>query len=237
MPFSFKQFHVDDRQCGMPVSTDAVLLGAWAQLPDAGHIVDIGTGSGILALMCAQRTQATITALELDPAAAQQAEQNFAASRWADRLEVIPQAVQEWWPSNAVDAIICNPPYFTSGERTLKCDRRALARHHDGLSHTELLAALARLLSPQGCASLILPVAEATRLTDELARHGLHLHRYCSVQTTANKPAQRALLAIARQPGACVQDTMLIRQSDGQYSEAFSRLTENFYLHIGSQRR
>ncbi len=115
--FSFKKFTINDHGCGMPISTDGVLLGAWATLPQQGHIVDIGTGSGLLALMAAQRTQATtITAIELDSTAATAATANFESSPWQPRLVCIEDDITNWYqriPPASINGIICNPPTLT----------------------------------------------------------------------------------------------------------------------------
>ncbi len=234
MPFTFKQFHVDDRACGMPVSTDGVVLGAWAALPGAGRVLDLGTGSGLLALMCAQRSGAGITAVELDDAAAQQALGNFRASPWPDRLTLVQADIRQWQTSEPFDAIICNPPYFTSGERSQRSDARAQARHVDTLSHTELLSALVRLLHPRGCASLILPVVEAAQLVEQATDFGLHLQRRCSLFSRAGKPAQRWLLQLGRQAADLQLEDLTIHGQDGGYSAAFRALTQDFYLKMGS---
>lgn len=113
MPFSFKQFHIDDSQCGMPVSTDGVLLGAWAPLIAADTVLDIGAGSGLLSLMVAQRSQAKITAIELDHGAAIDCQYNFNQSPWTKRLTLIPCSIQQYCASTVTprfDHIICNPP-------------------------------------------------------------------------------------------------------------------------------
>ncbi|MBY5921670.1 tRNA1(Val) (adenine(37)-N6)-methyltransferase [Ferrimonas balearica] len=234
MPFTFKQFHVDDRGCGMPVSTDGVVLGAWARLPDTGRVLDLGTGSGLLALMCAQRSAAHITAVELDEAAARQAQDNFEASPWPERLALVQADIRQWQVAVPFDAIICNPPYFTSGERSQRSDARALARHVDTLSHSALLNALARLLHPEGCASLILPVVEAAQLIEQATDFGLHLQRRCALSSRAGKPAQRWLLQFGAQTAEVQQEDLMIHGQDGGYSEAFCALTQDFYLKMGS---
>ncbi|MBY6186502.1 tRNA1(Val) (adenine(37)-N6)-methyltransferase [Marinobacter hydrocarbonoclasticus] len=234
MPFTFKQFHVDDRDCGMPVSTDGVILGSWAALPESGQVLDLGTGSGLLALMCAQRSGASITAVELDPAACRQARANFAASPWADRMTLVETDVRDWSSPVRYDAIICNPPYFNSGERSQRGNNRAQARHTDTLSHADLLTALARLLHPKGCASLILPTAEAEQLISEAPAFGLFLKRQCALSSRTGKPNQRWLLAFGTQPGEVMKEELVIHNQEGGYSSAFCALTQDFYLKMGS---
>ncbi|MGF1738201.1 tRNA1(Val) (adenine(37)-N6)-methyltransferase [Photobacterium satsumensis] len=232
--FTFKQFHVNDHGCGMPVSTDGVLLGAWAALPRTGPILDIGTGSGLLALMAAQRTTGQdnpITAIEIDSGAAVAAQRNFTDSPWAERISMAHQTVQAWacqQPSGSVDAIVCNPPYFNHGEQA-DCQARAAARHTDTLPHHELLAAIRQLLSPAGSASLILPVYEGEQLIKAARAHQLYCQRLCTVKTTERKDPSRLLIALGLSPSPCQTEQLVIHQ-DGQYSEGFIALTRAFYL-------
>ncbi|MBY5948693.1 tRNA1(Val) (adenine(37)-N6)-methyltransferase [Photobacterium rosenbergii] len=232
--FTFKQFHVNDHGCGMPVSTDGVMLGAWAALPASGQILDIGTGSGLLALMSAQRTAGNgnpITAIEIDSGAAAAAQKNFTDSPWPSRIELAHQSVQGWasqQPAGSVAAVVCNPPYFNHGEQA-DCQSRATARHTDTLSHHDLLAAISHLLAPTGTASLILPVYEGEQLIESARAHQLYCQRACAVKTTEHKAPARLLIALTASPSEQQNEQLVIHQSGG-YSEAFIALTKAFYL-------
>ncbi|MCM0147819.1 50S ribosomal protein L11 methyltransferase [Photobacterium galatheae] len=245
--FTFKQFHVDDHGCGMPVSTDGVLLGAWASLPHpeatpgTNALLDIGCGSGLLALMAAQRIAAQysqgsspqILAVDIDPTAVTAARQNFILSPWHDRLQAEQQDIRSWattQPAGAFHTILCNPPYFNSGEQA-NCQRRATARHTNTLSHQVLLSGLTHLLAADGCASLILPLTEGEALLAMLTDHQLYCRRLCQVRSTATKPVSRLLIELMHQPGHCEQTTLTIHQ-DGQYSPEFITLTRAFYLKL-----
>ncbi|BDM63524.1 tRNA1(Val) (adenine(37)-N6)-methyltransferase [Shewanella sp. NFH-SH190041] len=235
MAFTFKQFHIEDFGCGMPVSTDGVILGAWAPLTDAGTILDIGAGSGLLSLMAAQRSQAHISAIEIDDTAAKACQANFAASPWAARLQLHHQAIQQFvLPHNALaDHIICNPPYFETGPKSVKTGR-AMARHTDTLGFTELLEAISRLLSNKGQASLILPTQSLSAFRSALTTQpNLHLIRRCELISVQGKAANRVLLLLGRQPiPECQTEQLVIRERNNQYSEQMISLTRDFYLNL-----
>ncbi len=146
--FTFKQFHVAHDRCAMKVGTDGILLGAWAPVTNARRILDIGSGSGLIALMLAQRSPADcrIDAVELDSNAARQARENAAASPWHERVTVIESAIQTYQAA-PYDLIVSNPPYFVAGQ-SFRDPARALARHTGGLDSRDLLAACDRLLAP-----------------------------------------------------------------------------------------
>ncbi|MEC6797486.1 methyltransferase [Photobacterium sp. S4TG1] len=230
--FNFKQFTINDHGCGMPISTDGVLLGAWAALPQQGHIVDIGTGSGLLALMAAQRTQmTTITAIELDSSAATAATANFAASPWSSRLQCIENNIVHWCQHispASIDSIICNPPYFNAGQQAQQ-QHRATARHTDSFSHQQLLETLRYLLTANGNASIILPTYEGQQLLNQASAYGLYCQRRCDIRTTAHKPLMRTLIELTKNCVITEQQQLCIH-TDNTYSSDFIRLTKDFYL-------
>ncbi len=155
--FQFRQFHVGHDQCAMKVGTDGVLLGAWANAPAAGRILDVGTGSGIIALMLAQRYPiAFVSAVEIDANAARQAAENVRRSPWPDRIRVFNESFAKFCqrPENGAGrfhGIICNPPFFQAGTRSRDLSRRR-ARHDDQLSIDELMIGAARVLDEAGAA-------------------------------------------------------------------------------------
>ncbi|MGS0824521.1 tRNA1(Val) (adenine(37)-N6)-methyltransferase [Shewanella sp. 0m-8] len=246
MPFTFKQFHIDDNRCGMPVSTDGVLLGAWAPLSQAQTILDIGAGSGLLSLMAAQRSQAKITAIELDDQAALDCQHNFNASAWSDRLELICCDIQAYCQnghSKQFEHIICNPPYFANGPQSSNASR-ATARHTDSLSFEALLAAIKQLLAPEGQASLILPTESVSLLEAILATHNLRLCHKLLAASVEGKAPNRQILVLTHDLTAkniidcdtdiqtASQQQLYIREKNGQYSKAFSQLSQDFYLKL-----
>lgn len=239
--FRCKQFYVDHGACAMKVGTDALLLGAWTQVPAQGALLDIGTGSGILSLMLAQRCpQNLIDAIELDASAAAVATQNFAASPFAARLRLIKGDILTYpasadYPSERrYRLIISNPPFFVGSLKSADALRQQ-ARHTDSLPFADLLQVVAQLLTADGQFSLVLPCAEASVLLELAFASGWQLERHCLVQTVPEKPPMRRLLtlSLAVVGAAKLQpepERILIRDQQGQYSPAYRQLLRDFYL-------
>ena len=236
--FTFKQFHIDHSLCAMKVGTDGTLLGAWASLKaEAKRILDIGTGSGLIAIMVAQRHgSAQITAIDIDPDCVKQASENAMASPWGERIEVIHSAVQEFTQSaetESYDIIISNPPYFV--DSMLSPDRqRSTARHTSTLSFNELVDSVLRLLSKDGTFALILPTAESERLLS-VARGRLFVKRRTEVWSTPTSGARRILMELQKEPPATppVSEKLIIEEGGRHiYSEEYKALTADFYLNF-----
>lgn len=228
--FEFKRFAIDDRGCGMKIGTDSVLLGAWADLSGARSILDLGCGSGVLALMAAQRApEARITGVEIDADACLCARANADASPWGIRIEIAQADANEFEPSAAFDMIISNPPYFTNGEKAPDA-QRAQARHAEGLSPTAVLQLASRWLSPDGQVALVAPAECRSDLIYSAEMLRLKLRRECMVATVEGKQPTRGLWQFARIDGACDASTLAIRTADGAFTAEYTTLTKDFYL-------
>lgn len=230
--FTFKQFHINAFQCGMPVSTDAVLLGAWANITDVASILDIGCGTGILALMCAQRNQqALISAIEIEENAYQAAIHNINKSPWTERITVHHQAIADVaLGSQQFAAIICNPPYFNSGELSQSA-QRAVARHTNQLTHADLLSYCRVLLKEASCASFILPLQEGLAFLKLASQYNFQVSRLTQVKTTVNKSVSRLLIELTNiSTPVTSEDNELIIHNGEQNSDQFINLTKDFYL-------
>lgn len=220
--FRFKQFTVRQSLCAMKVGTDGTLLGAWAR--GGRSILDIGTGTGLIALMMAQRfTEAHITAIDIDGKAVEQARQNVAESPFAamiciDKCDVNTMAVE-----GAFDSIVCNPPFFVD---SLTCpdERRTMARHADTLSYRQLMECAHRLMADDGELSVIIPFDCRRRLEAEAALAGLFLVRTCSVKTTPAKQPRRFLLAFKKHTVPLEQSELVIG------ADAYREMTKDFFL-------
>lgn len=227
--FKFKQFEINGGQCGMPVSTDGVLLGAWIDLKNVTRVLDIGTGTGLLALMCAQRQlNAEVLAIDIDEHAAATARLNAEHSPWTTRIRIERADILTFSFTDSFDAIICNPPYFNSGEQSLT-QQRATARHTDSLSHEALLDRCQTLLQEQGRASFILPIAEGQAFIALAQKLNFHCTRLCEVKPTEAKTENRLLIELRKQYIECQHQQLTIRDKL-EYSEDFIALTKDFYL-------
>lgn len=229
--FTFKQFHIEIGECGMPVSTDGVLLGAWANITNSLSIIDIGCGTGLLSLMCAQREALShIDAVELMPAAAKIAQENISRSPWYGRIQLFHQDILSYLPEKKYDAIICNPPYFNNGEQSKKGER-SFARHTDSLSFGDLLSQSKKLLSSKGRASFILPLFEGTKFIEIAKSDGFNLTKLTKVKTTEKKEVSRLLIELSLFPYNFQENTLIIHSKSG-YSDTFIELTRGFYLNM-----
>ena len=232
--FSFKQFTVHQDRCAMKVGTDGTLLGAWAKGGD--RILDVGTGTGLIALMLAQRfPQAMVDAIDIDSDACLQAHENVVASPFADRVNVhhcrlqdfTPVIPKEKWTDNEsslyYDAIVVNPPYF---EQSLKAPdvQRSMARHTDSLSYRDLMNGVVRLLDTDGEFSVVIPFDCRSSLETEAIMAGLYPSRVCAVKTTPRKTARRYLLAFRKHPEEIETSELLMN------SDAYHDLVKDFYL-------
>lgn len=229
--FTFKQFEINHEGCAMKVGTDGVLLGAWCACHSARRIADIGTGTGLIALMCAQRNgTSSIDAIEIDHSASECARENIARSTWSDRIRVIEIAIQDYTCEERYDLLVSNPPYFSE---TLQSPdpSRAVARHNCSLPHRDLIAAAKRLLTDEGRLALILPADEARRFAMQAVAAGLHLRRRCDVTTKRGAEPKRTMSEWSLTACESEHELLTLAANDGSRSEDYRRLTEEFYLH------
>ena len=229
--FYFKQFQINHDRCAMKVGTDGVLLGAWCPMHDANTILDIGTGSGLIALMLAQRTDESviIDAVESDHESYVQCCDNFELSPWRNRLRVFHTRIQDFRPDNKYDLIVCNPPYFTTGQQSPNL-RRGAARHSIGLTPQDLIISMKSLLNPSGKLALILPYVEGTSFIAEMAKHSFFCKTIVQVKVRKNLPTERVLLTFGRESMLRQRDTLILFESDGIRSHAYHALVNSFYL-------
>lgn len=234
MSFQFKQFSINDSQCAMKIGTDGCLLGAWADVDGSASILDIGTGSGVIALMLAQRSEALITAVEIDKDTYRQAAENFANSPWRKRLTVVHSSIQEYVKAyeQKYELIVCCPPYFINSLKTNDKKRR-LARHTDSLSFEELLSGSLRLLSPGGKFSTILPSDIVKHFCELALIEGYYITKVTNVESKAGAKPNRKLLQLERTRKSCINSTIAILNKEGKsYTPEYKELTKEFYINF-----
>ncbi|MCQ2345203.1 MAG: methyltransferase [Paludibacteraceae bacterium] len=240
--FRFKQFEVYHDRCAMKVGTDGVLLGAWAEPALAFtdkkiRILDVGTGSGLIALMLCQRYhKSRIDAIDIDSEAVAQAAENFSRSPWAERLNASCRSLQSLCTErervheeNGYDMIVSNPPYFRNSLKNPDKSKEQ-ARHTDSLSYEELICCSEALLTDNGILALILP-AEAEEDIMEIARNkDLYPIRLTHVFPKPGKEKKRILAAFSREKRSYIPNDLYIESSESPRSEAYQELTKDFYL-------
>jgi tRNA1Val (adenine37-N6)-methyltransferase len=269
-PFQFKQFKVVQNKCAMKVNTDGVLLGAWQQPDNARHILDIGTGTGVIALMMAQKNPtAQIHAIDIDADAYLQAKENFEQSPWGNRLTPFHTSLQDFSrdamhrvfvaepqtmqgdamhrvfvaepqtmqgdathrvsTATKYDLIICNPPYFIDDQKT-ESHRKNIAKHSVALNYADLLSGLARLLTVNGKALLVLPAFNFPLFETEAAPYKLFVSQATEVIAVSGKAPYLMLLQIERNARAFTKSSITIQDSDGNFTRQYKALTRDFYL-------
>lgn len=232
--FKFKQFTIYHDKCAMKVGTDAVLLGSWTNTSGCKNILDVGTGTGIIALMLAQRSLAQIDAIDIDADACKQAKENITSSPFNGRIEVTLSAFEGFAADNRkrYDLIVSNPPYFVD---SLKCpdDKRTLARHTDTLLLADLIRESKKLLSPNGQIALVLPYERRNELNRIIKDNHLSISRETDVIPCPDAPPKRLLVELsASYMSTPNPETLVIEEARHQYTPAYITLTRDFYLNM-----
>lgn len=227
--FAFKRFVIRQEKCAMKVGTDGVLLGAWTDVSGARTILDVGVGTGLVALMLAQRSDADVYGLEIDGNAVEQARENAGMSPWKDRVRLMEGDFKAYCPGIKFDLIVSNPPYFKNSLQSPD-QKRNMARHDEGLSFYVLITKAAALLAPDGRLSLIVPAASEEELMELAAGAGLFPQRLTYVRPTALAGAKRLLVSFGFCPQPCSADSLTIEVSRHVYTPEFMNLTGDYYL-------
>lgn len=230
--FRFKQFTIWHDRCAMKVGTDGVLLGAWVSLRQVRNVLDIGTGSGLIALMIAQRCPAQVTGIDIDSDAIGQAGENALASPWSGRIRFC-QADAGAFQGGVYDTIVSNPPYFRERVHCPDGQRNA-ARHTESLTFECLLDAVARLMSEDGSFSVILPAEAGERFITLAAERHLYLLRRTYVHTKPSASPKRVLMTFVRTIQACETTHLTLEESPKVYSREYIGLVGDFYLNINA---
>ncbi|MEP7169648.1 MAG: methyltransferase [Bacteroidota bacterium] len=229
--FHFKQFTINQHRCAMKVGTDGVLLGAWIKINGAERILDIGTGTGLIALMLAQKSNAVIDAIDIDKNAFDQAKKNVADSKWNERIHVFHASLQEFSESSKdkYDLIVSNPPFF-EGTYKAGTEARNIARHTDEtLSFDDLIRGVKKLLQHEGRFCVILPFKEGTDFIEKSQANELHIQKLTRVKTKSEKQEKRLMIEFGFQKTNPVEDDIVIQEEDLSFTKEYIELTKDYY--------
>ncbi len=232
-PFKFKQFEVYQSDSAMKIGTDGVLIGAWASVKNRTKILDIGSGTGLISLMLAQRNNsANITAIDIDENSVKQSQYNFKISPWADRLLCKHISFQNF--SNATtekyDLIVSNPPFFSTGIES-PSKSRAMARHNYNLSFEQLLYGVDKIISDDGEFVVILPTNSFEKFSQEAVKVNLYVNKILNIFPTPNKDSVRVIASFVRIKTEITTENLIIEVNGRHnYSKEYTELTKDFYL-------
>lgn len=232
--FQFKQFMVEQNHAAMRVGTDGVLLGAWTNIENATNILDIGTGTGVIALMLAQRSSAQIDAIDIEEGAIIDAKLNFSRSPWHYRLKAHQVSLQEYvlkMPKK-FDCIVSNPPFFNNSIKSAQKEK-AMARHTDALSFNDLISHSVKLMSPMAIFSVIISIDTEKEFCQTAINNGLKLTKITRVKPNLKKPCKRVLLQFELISKPCIENQLTIETAQRhEYTSAFTEIMKPFYLQL-----
>ncbi|HTK19767.1 MAG TPA: methyltransferase [Mucilaginibacter sp.] len=231
--FQFKQFSVDQSACAMKINTDGVLLGVLANTSNPQNILDIGTGTGVIALMLAQRfISAKIDAVEVDQPAAETAGRNFQNSSFMDRLTIYPLGFSEFFeqnPNKKYDLIVSNPPFYINSLKSPEV-KKELAKHADKLFFEELLLSASKHLQESGILCMILPVDTAEMVSGLAAKHKLNPQKRIFIQSFSESKPHRVVVAYGFETPQIIEEKFVIYESVGKYSEQYINLLKPYFI-------
>jgi tRNA1Val (adenine37-N6)-methyltransferase len=230
-PFKFKKFVIHHDRCSMKVGTDAVLLGSWVDVRNAKKILDVGTGSGVIALMLAQRTNddVHIDAIELEKEDASQANENVLHSSWSNKVSVFENSLQEFEPLKKYDLVVSNPPYFINSLLP-PTQHRVRTRHNEQLTFEELITHSIRLLNPKATLAVILPFQEGNDFKQLATKNELHVKRQLAFHSRREKPQERWLFEFGFEQMKTKEEKLILYEAGVTKSNDYINLTKDFYL-------
>lgn len=217
----------------MKVGTDAVLLGAWTNVASAKTILEVGTGSGVISLILAQRTipSVKIHAIEIEQDDAEQAEENIRQSPWSEKIKIHHQAFQSFFSANVFDLIVSNPPYFVNSQLP-PSGKRSQARHTNSLSYAELIKGAIQLLGPSGRLAVVLPTEEGKYFQSLARENNFHVTRQLAFFSRQGKPQERWLIEFSLRATELISETLILHGKGEEWSDDYKKLTKDFYLRL-----
>lgn len=228
--FKFKQFTVEQVDCAMKISTDSVLLGAWCDVCNKRKALDIGTGTGIISMMIAQRNESLqITGIDIDEASVLQAKKNVCNSQFKDRIFISKSDFRSFSSDETFDLIVSNPPYY---EEKVFCpdEQRNNARHTESLEFPDLIFGVRKYLESSGTFAVIIPTKSTSAFISMCNENNLFLYRKTQIYTTARKEPKRTLLEFKKTSSEVLTKKLFMRNEDSSYTEEYKTLTKDFYL-------
>ena len=233
--FRFKQFEIQHDKSSLKVGTDAVLLGAWAEVKEASRILDIGSGSGIISLMLAQRTAAQIVGVDVDFPSVEEATWNAENSTWKNRIQFHCTSIQQFCEEknkNAFDLIVSNPPFFVNSLKS-PFEGRNCSRHADNtLSFNDLINAVLHCLNKKGSFAVILPFIHSQQMENLCFQDNLFCYRKLRIRSKEGKEINRVLLQFKSEKAPLCEKDLTIRTADDCYTDTYKELTKDFYLFV-----
>ena len=233
--FVFKKFSIHQHKCAHKVGTDAVLIGSWAEVSAANTILDIGTGTGIIALMMAQKSDAQIDAIDIEQGSFEQATENAEHSAWAERMKVYHSSLQDFAKTvhKKYDVVITNPPYFVDSSKAPD-EERNHARHTDTLTFKELIRGVFSILNSTGMFYIILPTKEALDFKALAEKEDLHLVKLLRVKTKSTNDVEKRHIMLFKFTNEKFSEETISIENEGRhnYTEEYKKLTGDFYLHF-----
>jgi len=232
--FKFKQFEIQHNRSSMKVGTDAVLLGAWAAVDNASRVLDIGSGSGVVALMLAQRTEAQIVGVDIDLPSVEEAARNAENSAWKNRVQFCCTSIQQFCEEknkNAFDLIVSNPPFFVNSLKS-PTEGKNRSRHTDTLSFNDLVHCVLHCLSENGSFAVILPCIYGEQMENLCTQNQLFCYRKLQIFPKEGKNSNRLLLQFKRKRQPSNTENLTIRNINDTYTETYKELTKDFYLNF-----
>jgi len=232
--FQFKQFTIQQENAAMKVGTDGVLLGAWANIEGVNSILDVGTGTGLIAIMLAQRSNAKIVAIDNEPSACRDAMLNSTSSPWGSRIKVVEKSLQDYSfeIEQTFDCVVCNPPYFTNSLKPIDA-KRSLARHNNHLPFEDLLEGVSKILSPKGHFCVVLPIAAETEFRMLAANYRLFPLRITRVRPKPSADVSRILMEFCDEASIKSETEIIIEtEKHHVYQPEFIEMVKDFYLKL-----
>lgn len=232
--FKFKKFIIHQEKAAMKIGTDGVLLGAWADCNTKERILDIGTGTGLIAIMMAQRFKNIVDAVEIDEDSYFQAKENITGCQWSERINVYKLSFQKYAKiaNHKYGCVVCNPPFFIDSLKTAD-DSRNLARHNDQLSFTDLLEGANDLMVEEGVFNIILPYLESAMFIAEAANYGLFCIRKMNILPVPGAKVKRVMMSFSKKEKPLIEESIVIENfKRHEYSDEYKNLTKDFYLNF-----